>query len=122
MVLLSAPFPGNVYGAFRIAQSIKQVQPSVVTVLGGGYCNTELREMSEPRVFDHFDFVSLDAGERPLLALHRTSSGQAQPREQLVRTFTREGGGRGATSVRRSQGAGRSVLGKRHAHATTACR
>src|SRR5262249_39993970 len=52
LVLVSAPFPGNVYGAFRIAQTIKQTQPSVVTVLGGGYCNTELRTMSEPRVFD----------------------------------------------------------------------
>ncbi len=69
LVLITAPFPGNVYGAFRIAQSIKQTQPSVVTVLGGGYCNTELREMNEPRVFDYFDFVTLDAGERPLLAL-----------------------------------------------------
>src|SRR5262249_17147476 len=69
LVLLSAPFPGNVYGAFRIAQSIKQTQPSVITVLGGGYCNTELRTMNEPRVFDYFDFVTLDAGEKPLLAL-----------------------------------------------------
>ena len=40
-----------------------------MTVLGGGYCNTELRRLNEPRVFDYFDFVTLDAGERPLLAL-----------------------------------------------------
>jgi radical SAM superfamily enzyme YgiQ (UPF0313 family) len=89
LVLITAPFPGNVYGAFRVAQSIKRLQPSVVTVLGGGYCNTELREMNEPRVFDYFDFVTLDAGERPLLALIEHLQG-LRPLERLVRTYTRE--------------------------------
>ncbi|HEX4377714.1 MAG TPA: hypothetical protein VHZ99_11250, partial [Steroidobacteraceae bacterium] len=89
LVLLSAPFPGNVYGAFRIAQSLKQQQPSIVTVLGGGYCNTELRAMNEPRVFDYFDFVTLDAGERPLLALIEHLQGK-RPAQHLVRTYTRE--------------------------------
>ena len=69
MVLLSVPFPGAVYAAFRIAQAIKAAHPRIVTVLGGGFVNTELRELAEPRVFDYFDFVTLDAGERPLLAL-----------------------------------------------------
>ena len=88
LVLITAPFPGNVYGAFRVAQTLKQAQPSLVTVLGGGYCNTELRAMNEPRVFDYFDFVTLDAGERPLLALvdHLQNN---RPQERLVRTFTR---------------------------------
>lgn len=89
LVLVTAPFPGNVYAAFRIAQSIKQIRPSVTTVLGGGYCNTELRTMNEPRVFDYFDFVTLDAGERPLLALIEHLEGK-RPAERLVRTFTRE--------------------------------
>ena len=89
LVLVTAPFPGNVYGAFRIAQTIKQAQPSIVTVLGGGYCNTELRAMNEPRVFDYFDFVTLDAGERPLLALIDHLQNK-RPLEQLVRTYTRE--------------------------------
>jgi radical SAM superfamily enzyme YgiQ (UPF0313 family) len=89
LVLLTAPFPGNVYGAFRIAQTIKQAQPSIVTVLGGGYCNTELRAMNEPRVFDYFDFVTLDAGERPLLALIEYLRNE-RPLERLVRTYTRE--------------------------------
>jgi hypothetical protein len=31
LVLITAPFPGNVYAAFRIAQTIKQTQPSTVT-------------------------------------------------------------------------------------------
>jgi radical SAM superfamily enzyme YgiQ (UPF0313 family) len=69
IVLLSTPFPGSVYAAFRIAQTIKARHPEIVTVLGGGYVNTELRELAEPRVFDYFDYVTLDDGERPLLAL-----------------------------------------------------
>jgi radical SAM superfamily enzyme YgiQ (UPF0313 family) len=89
LVLITAPFPGNVYGAFRIAQTIKQTHPAAVTVLGGGYCNTELRAMSEPRVFDYFDFITLDAGERPLLALIEHLR-HKRPVDRLVRTYTRE--------------------------------
>jgi radical SAM superfamily enzyme YgiQ (UPF0313 family) len=89
MLLITAPFPGNVYGAFRIAQSTKQIHPTVVTVLGGGYCNTELRTMNEPRVFDYFDFVTLDAGERPLLALIEHLQNK-RPLARLVRTYTRK--------------------------------
>lgn len=88
LVLVSAPFPGNVYAAFRIAQSIKARHPAIVTVLGGGFVNTELRELQEPRVFDHFDYVTLDDGERPLLALLEHLDGK-RPREGLVRTFMR---------------------------------
>ena len=54
VVLLSVPFPGSVYAAFRIAQAIKATDPTIVTVLGGGYVNTELRELADPRVFDCF--------------------------------------------------------------------
>ncbi len=89
LVLITAPFPGNVYGAFRIAQTAKQAHPAIVTVLGGGYCNTELRAMNEPRVFDYFDFVTLDAGERPLLALIEHLQNK-RPLDQLVRTYTRK--------------------------------
>jgi radical SAM superfamily enzyme YgiQ (UPF0313 family) len=91
VVLVSAPFPGNVYGAFRIAQAVKGRDPAIVTVLGGGFVNTELRELSEPRVFDFFDYVTLDDGERPVLALLEHLAGR-RPRERLVRTFLREEG------------------------------
>ena len=89
IVLVSAPFPGNVYGAFRIAQAIKQYDPTIVTVLGGGFANTELRELAEPRVFDTFDYVMLDDGERPLLALLEHLRGE-RSQELLVRTFLRD--------------------------------
>jgi radical SAM superfamily enzyme YgiQ (UPF0313 family) len=89
LVLITVPFPGNVYGAFRIAQTIRQTHPSTVTVLGGGYCNTELRAMNEPLVFDYFDFITLDAGECPLLALIEHLQDK-RPLDQLVRTYTRK--------------------------------
>ena len=88
VVLLSVPFPGSVYGAFRIAQAIKALDAGIVTVLGGGFVNTELRELAEPRVFDFFDYVTLDAGERPLLTLLEHLRGE-RGRSRLVRTFAR---------------------------------
>jgi radical SAM superfamily enzyme YgiQ (UPF0313 family) len=91
LVGISAPFPGNVYGAFRLARAIRRARPEARLVLGGGYVNTELRELHEPRVFDSFDFVTLDDGERPLLNLlrHLGAGGAPAP---LHRTFVREGG------------------------------
>ena len=89
LVLLSVPFPGAVYAAFRIAQCIKQHHPHIHIALGGGFVNTELRELSEPRVFDYVDFVTLDSGERPLLALLAHLQGQ-RAAARLVRTFIRK--------------------------------
>ena len=88
LVLITVPFPGCVYAAFRMAQTIKSRHPNIITALGGGFVNTELRELSEPRVFDYFDYVSLDDGERPLLALLEHLSGE-RPQSQLVRTYVR---------------------------------
>ena len=92
LVLLSAPFPGSVYAALRMGQTIKAQCPNVKVALGGGYVNTELRELAEPRVFDFVDFVTLDSGERPLLALIEHLSGQRGP-QRLVRTFVRTADG-----------------------------
>ncbi len=91
VVLLSAPFPGSAYAAFRIAKTVKAARAEIITVLGGGWVNTELRELKEPRVFDSFDYVTLDSGERPLLALLEHLDG-ARSRRDLVRTFTRDHG------------------------------
>ena len=88
VVLISVPFPGSVYAAFRIAQTIKAHDSSIITALGGGYVNTELRELSEARVFDNFDYVTLDDGERPLLALFEHLRGE-RTESRLVRTFVR---------------------------------
>ncbi|MGK5086795.1 radical SAM protein [Bdellovibrionota bacterium FG-2] len=82
LIGISVPFPGNVYGAFWIAREAKQ-WGSPLVILGGGYVNTELRELSDPRVFDFVDYVTLDDGERPLLGVL-----EGRP----FRTFVREKG------------------------------
>ncbi len=89
LVLLSVPFPGAVYGALRIAQAIKAHDPAIAVALGGGFVNTELRELAEPRLFDFVDVVTLDGGERPLLALIEHLEGK-RSRERLVRAFVRD--------------------------------
>ncbi len=91
LVLVSVPFPGAVYAAFRIAQTIKATYPHIKLSLGGGFVNTELRELAEPRVFDYFDYVTLDSGERPLLSLVEHLQGK-RGAKRLVRTFHRVDG------------------------------
>jgi radical SAM superfamily enzyme YgiQ (UPF0313 family) len=91
LVGLSVPFPGNLYGALRIAQDVKASRPDVVVALGGGYVNTELRRIEDPRVFNHVDFMTLDDGERPLLSLVEHLAGE-RSRESLCRTFYRQNG------------------------------
>ena len=88
LVLLSVPFPGAMYAALRIAQVIKSNYPEIKIALGGGYVNTELRELSDARIFDYVDFITLDSGERPLLALLDHLAGK-RSNERLVRTFIR---------------------------------
>jgi hypothetical protein len=89
LLCLTVPFPGNVYGALRIARAVRAVSAGTKIVMGGGYVNTELRELAEPRLFDYLDYVTLDDGERPLLALieHQLDAGKP-----LLRTMVREGG------------------------------
>jgi radical SAM superfamily enzyme YgiQ (UPF0313 family) len=97
LVALTVPFPGNVYGAFRIARAVKRVRPATVVALGGGYVNTELRGLADPRVFDDVDFITLDDGEAPLLALidllrAKETAAPGTPEPPLLRTMVREGG------------------------------
>jgi hypothetical protein len=88
VVLLSVPFPGAMYGALRIAQTIKVYAPHIRIGMGGGFVNTELRELTDPRIFDFVDYITLDAGERPLLALFEHLQGKRSA-QRLVRTFLR---------------------------------
>lgn len=86
MVAISVPFPGNLYSAFRCAQWIKAHFPNIKTVMGGGFANTELRSLSDARVFEFFDFICLDDGEAPLLNLIEHVE-QKRNIENLKRTF-----------------------------------
>ncbi|QSE99352.1 B12-binding domain-containing radical SAM protein [Fulvivirga lutea] len=66
LVCFSVPFPGNLYSAFRCAQWIKSFDSNIQTAMGGGFPNTELRSVSDSRVFEYFDFITLDDGEVPI--------------------------------------------------------
>ena len=87
LVCFSVPFPGNLYSAFRCAQFIKKNHPSVKIAMGGGFPNTELRSLTDVRVFEFFDFISLDDGELPLELVHQyVINGEGE----LKRTFVLE--------------------------------
>jgi len=66
LVCISIPFPGNLFSGFRIGQFLKQNYPEITVSIGGGFPNTELRTIKDPRVFNYIDFITLDDGERPL--------------------------------------------------------
>ena len=66
LVLISVPFPGNLYAAFRSAQFLKNNFPNIKISMGGGFPNTELRSLSDARVFQFIDFITLDDGEVPV--------------------------------------------------------
>ena len=71
LVCISVPFPGNLYSAFRCAQFIKANYPTIQISMGGGFPNTELRSLKDVRVFEFFDFITLDDGELPIELLHK---------------------------------------------------
>ncbi|HEX8313919.1 MAG TPA: radical SAM protein [Flavisolibacter sp.] len=87
LVALSVPFPGNLYTSLRCGQWIKKSYPEVKVVMGGGFANTELRSLSDPRVFEFYDFITLDDGEAPLEQLIAHVDGKKELQE-LKRTFT----------------------------------
>lgn len=89
LVALSVPFPGNLYSAFKTAQWLKKNHPQIKIALGGGFANTELRSLSDARVFSCVDFVTLDDGETPLKHLLEFLDGK-RVKENLKRTFILE--------------------------------
>lgn len=89
LICFSVPFPGNLYSAFRSAAMIKQEFPKIKIAMGGGFPNTELRSVSDSRVFDFFDFITLDDGELPIEQLVKSLSEKGTA---LKRTFYRKDG------------------------------
>ncbi len=86
IVSLSVPFPGNLYASFRIAQWLKLEYPTIKIAMGGGFPNTELRSVSDARVFEFMDFICLDDGEAPVEHLCEFLDGKRKIAE-LKRTF-----------------------------------
>jgi len=89
LVGFSIPFPGNLYGAVKCGQFLKMNYPSVSVAWGGGFINTELRNLSDAGVFDYTDYILFDDGELPMLRLMDVLGGERQP-EELIRTKLRE--------------------------------
>ncbi|QBJ85507.1 radical SAM protein [Chryseobacterium gleum] len=89
LVCFSIPFPGNLYSGFKCAQWIKTHYPHIKIAMGGGFPNTELREVKDQRVFEFFDFITLDDGELPLELLHQNLEISAEEAE-FKRTFVLE--------------------------------
>jgi hypothetical protein len=87
LVALSVPFPGNLYTSLRCGQWIRKHYPDVKVVMGGGFANTELRSLSDPRVFEFYDFITLDDGEAPIEQLIGYLDGK-KTLQELKRTFT----------------------------------
>ncbi|WP_185285975.1 B12-binding domain-containing radical SAM protein [Chryseobacterium indologenes] len=89
LVCFSVPFPGNLYSGFKCAQFIKKNYPHIKIAMGGGFPNTELREVQDRRVFEFFDFITLDDGEVPLeLLCENVVHSKANP--EYKRTFLLE--------------------------------
>jgi len=91
LIALSVPFPGNLYCAFKCGQWLKRCCPTIKIVMGGGFPNTELRSLTDPRVFDYLDFITLDDGEAPLLHLMEYFDGNREIAD-LKRTFAKLNG------------------------------
>ena len=91
IVAFSVPFPGNLYTAFRCAQWLKQNHPGIKVAMGGGFPNTELRSLADARVFEFFDFITLDDGEAPIENMIGLVEGRKNI-DDLKRTFILEDG------------------------------
>lgn len=92
LVCFSVPFPGNLYSAFRCAKFIKEHYPHIKTAMGGGFPNTELREVKDKRVFEFVDFITLDDGELPLELVYENVCQSEDFEATLKRTFLIENG------------------------------
>jgi hypothetical protein len=87
LVCISVPFPGNLYSAFRCAQYIKSHFPTTKVAMGGGFPNTELRTIKDVRVFEFFDFITLDDGELPIELLMASINSISAEEVSFKRTF-----------------------------------
>ena len=87
LICFSVPFPGNLYSSFRCAQLIKNKFPAIKTAMGGGFPNTELRSLTDERVFRFFDYITLDDGELPIELLYANLTTAKEEYNLYKRTF-----------------------------------
>ena len=85
LICFSIPFPGNLYSAFRCSKFIKTNFPNIKIAIGGGFPNTELREIKDKRVFEFIDFITLDDGELPIELLYNSVCHTERSRSALMK-------------------------------------
>lgn len=91
VVGFTVPFPGNLYAALICSKWVKRNHPHVKVLMGGGYVSTELRDLSDPRLFDYVDYLLYDDGEISIIRLLEYLEGK-RAEDSLVRTsFRKEG-------------------------------
>ncbi|MFI3292088.1 MAG: B12-binding domain-containing radical SAM protein [Rikenellaceae bacterium] len=81
VVGFSIPFPGTLIMALRMAQQIKLSGAKMTIAMGGGYVNTELRTVSDPRLFEFIDFLLFDDGELPISTLAEHLTGKIERKD-----------------------------------------
>jgi len=91
LVCFTIPFPGNLFAALRCGQFIKKQFPKIKVAFGGGYCNTELLSLTDPRIFKYIDYITIDDGEGPVFNLIQFLGGKITEQE-LERTFLLKNG------------------------------
>jgi len=91
VVIFTVPFPGNLFLALRCADYIKKNYPEINIIAGGGYVNTELREISSREFFNYVDYLVFDDGEKPIEHLLKYIRGN-EPEDKLFNTvFLKDG-------------------------------
>jgi hypothetical protein len=91
LIGFSIPFPGNLFGALRCAQYVKKHHPDCKTIMGGGYVNTELRDIASPEFFEFVDYLIFDDGEQPFWHLLQYFDGQITENDLLRTTHLKNG-------------------------------
>lgn len=91
LVAISLPFPGTLAAALRLGQYIKSEHKDITVAIGGGYINTELRDITDTSIFEVVDFLLYDDGELPLASLAQYLDGKIS-KDQIVRAKYLEDG------------------------------
>ena len=92
LFLISVPFPGCFEAAVYTAREIRKIYgEKAVIAVGGGYVNTELRNLSELRFFDFFDFVSYDMGYGSYIHFFEKLSAAIQTSEDFSKKLIFDG-------------------------------
>ena len=86
LVCFTIPFPGNLFAALRCGQFLKKNYRHIKVAFGGGYCNTELRSLTDPSIFKCVDYITLDDGEGPVYRLSQYLNKEIEESD-LERTY-----------------------------------